>query len=220
MVEIDIVTEQENDDLLRLFSHHREHTGEAQRFWAELVGTTEANMAVQDMEGYDEVMQKLLDTLKPEQRLAGLGPEQLMLAISSVSDEMLRGLPDDIVEKFKAARDAIRQRVGRREDDDLLRLSSRHPERALEARRFWGELARMAWRMEARVAVPVQDLEGYDEVMQKLLDGVAPRQRLAGLTPEQILLALSDDVLRGLPTETLEKLLEAVGSALRQRAGR
>jgi hypothetical protein len=90
VVEIDVVAEQEDDDLLRLFSHDKERTREAQQFWAEQVGTKEAGMAVQELEGYDEVMQKLLDSLPPEQRLAGLTPEQRLAGLAP--EQRLAGL--------------------------------------------------------------------------------------------------------------------------------
>jgi hypothetical protein len=92
VVEIDVVGPAEGDDLLHSLGNGRPVTPEALWFWAELVGSKEAGMSMQDMEGYDEVVekflatlspyqqvvQKFLATLPPEQRLAGLAPEQVL----------------------------------------------------------------------------------------------------------------------------------------------
>ena len=93
---------------------------EARRFWAQLVGMKEANMAVQELEGYDEVIQKLLDTLTPEQRLAGIPPEQRLAGIPpeqrllALPDETLRALPEDYLATLpEPVRAAIRQRLQR-----------------------------------------------------------------------------------------------------------
>jgi hypothetical protein len=82
VVEIDVVAEQEEDDVLRLFGHGNVQTIEARRFLAEQVGSKEAEMAIHELEGYDEVVQKLLEGLSPEQRLAGLAPEQVVTAFA------------------------------------------------------------------------------------------------------------------------------------------
>jgi hypothetical protein len=124
-----VVAEQEDDDLLRLFSHEKEHSREARLFWAEQVGTKEAGMSVQDLEGYEEVMQKLLDDLppktrlaglSPEQRLAGLAPEQRLAglapeqAILALPEEILRGFSEEYLRTLsEPTRTAIRKRLGR-----------------------------------------------------------------------------------------------------------
>ena len=58
-------------------------------------------MAVNELEGYDEVMQKMLDTLSPEQRVAGLSPEQVLSAFAPeqvlsafAPEQVLLALPD------------------------------------------------------------------------------------------------------------------------------
>ena len=132
VAEIDIVAEREGDDLLRLFDHGQE------RIWAEPVGTKEAMMAVRDLEGYDEVVQKFVEFLPfekvvrafppekvmqaftpeervagltPEERIAGLAPEDVLLALP---DEILSGLSEDFVARLpEAARSVIRKRLGR-----------------------------------------------------------------------------------------------------------
>ncbi len=75
----------------------------------------------------------------------------------------------------------------------------------------------------------VKDLEGYEEIVKKFvgrltleqrLAGLTPEQRLAGLTLEQQVLALSDEVLRGLPDDYLRALPAEVREAIRRRMGR
>lgn len=120
VAEIDIVAEREDDDLLRLFGHGQERTLEARRFWAEQVGTKEAMMAVRDLEEYDEVVQKFVELLPPEkvmraftpeERIAGLAPEDVLLALP---DEILSGLSEDFVARLpEATRSVIRKRLGR-----------------------------------------------------------------------------------------------------------
>ena len=111
-----------------------------------------------------------------------------------------------------------------------------------EARRW---LAEQMLSKETDMAM--QELEGYDEVVMKLvtslpveqrlaglsleqrlaglppeqrLAGLAPEQRPAGLSPEQKVLALPDDVIRALAPEYLATLSEATRSAIRGRIGR
>jgi hypothetical protein len=99
VVEIDVVGPAEGDDLLYSLGHGALSTPEARWFWLELVGSKEAAMSMQDLEGYDELMQKLLDTLPPEQvlshygpdqRLAGLAPEQRLAGLAP--EQRLAGL--------------------------------------------------------------------------------------------------------------------------------
>jgi len=138
VAEIDTVVDREDDDLLRLFSHAQERTLEARRFWAEQVGTKEAMMAVEEMEDYDVVIQKLVELLPPEKRLAGLAPEQRLAGLApeqrlaglapeqrlaglapeqfllTMPDEVLRALSADFIEHLpEPVRSAIRDRLGR-----------------------------------------------------------------------------------------------------------
>jgi len=102
IVELDVVGPAENDDLLHSFGHGIVHSPEARWFWMELVGSKEAAMNMQDMEGYKELMDKMLDTLPaeqvlahyaPEQRLAGLPPEQRLAGLPP--EQRLAGLDRD-----------------------------------------------------------------------------------------------------------------------------
>jgi len=82
VVELDVVGPAEGDDLLHSFGHGALRSLEARWFWMELVGSKEAAMNMQDMEGYKELMDKMLDTLPAEQRLAGLPAEQRLAGLS------------------------------------------------------------------------------------------------------------------------------------------
>jgi hypothetical protein len=138
VAEIDVVADEEDDDMVRLFGHERGHTLEARRFWAEQVGTKEAMMAVQDLEDYDEVVRRFLELLPPEKRMEGLAPEQVVRAFApeevvrafapeevvralgpdqllrAMPDEMLRALSDDFIEKLpEPTRTAVHKRLGR-----------------------------------------------------------------------------------------------------------
>jgi hypothetical protein len=90
VVEIDVVGPAEGDDLLYSLGHGERVTPETLRFWMELMGSQEAGMSMQDMEGYDELMQKLLASMPPEQRLAGLAPEQRLAGLAP--EQRLAGL--------------------------------------------------------------------------------------------------------------------------------
>ncbi len=92
----------------------------------------------------------------------------------------------------------------------------------------------------------VQDLEDYDEVVEKFLRlippekrmaglapeermaglapeervaGLAPEERVAGLAPEELLLTLPNDVLRALSEDFIAHLPEPTRSAIRKRRG-
>jgi len=90
VVEIDVVGPAESDELLYSLGHGKLATAAARWFWMELVGSKEAAMSNQDMEGYDELLQKLLEKLPPEQRLAGLPPEQRLAGLAP--EQRLAGL--------------------------------------------------------------------------------------------------------------------------------
>lgn len=129
VAEIDMVAEAEDDDLLRLFGHRDACTVEARRWFSQKAGSKESAMAMHELEGYDEVIRKILANLPPEQvlaayapeeRVAGLAPEQRVAGLSAeqrlllLPDEMLRALPDSLLETLSAAtRAAILARTGR-----------------------------------------------------------------------------------------------------------
>ena len=101
------------------------------------------------------------------------------------------------------------------EDDDLLRPFGHNMAHTQEAKRWF--LEQNGSTVEG---VKTSDLEGYDEMVQKLLDGLSPEQRLAGLAPEQALLALPDETLRTFPDNYLATLSEPTRAAIRARIGR
>lgn len=127
VVEIDVVGPAEGDDLLYSLGHGKPATASARRFWMELVGSKEAPMSIQDMEGYDELMQKMLDALPPEQvlshyapeqRLAGLPPEQRLAGLDhdhqalALPNDVLRHLPEEYLQTLGADVQAeIRRRI-------------------------------------------------------------------------------------------------------------
>ena len=121
VVELDVVAEVEGDDLLSFFGHGEPHTAEAQRWLYEQLGSENVSMALSQVEGYEELLKKLLvalppeavtnvytadqverilSTLPPEKRLAGLPPEKRLAglppeqAVLALPDEILRALPE------------------------------------------------------------------------------------------------------------------------------
>ena len=129
VVEIDVVAKAEEDDLLHSLGNGKLVTPEARWFWMELVGSKEAGMSMQDLEGYDELMAKLLDALPPEQilshyaaeqRLAGLPPEQRLAGLDrdhqalALPIEVLRLLPESYLRSLSPEVEGeIRRRLGR-----------------------------------------------------------------------------------------------------------
>ena len=107
---IDEVCEAEQDDYLRLFSRHRNQSYEAMR-WLNarfLTRTTMENL--RELEGYDDLVERLLSTLppeevlrhyNPEQRLAGLQPEEVLRHYKP--EELLRHLLRDLAPAERAA---------------------------------------------------------------------------------------------------------------------
>jgi hypothetical protein len=102
VVELDVAGPAEGDDLLHSFGHGTLRSPEARWFWMELVGSKEAVTNMQDMEGYKELMDQMLDTLPaeqvlshfpPEQRLAGIPPEQVLSHFAP--EQRLAGLDRD-----------------------------------------------------------------------------------------------------------------------------
>jgi len=83
------------------------------------------------------------------------------------------------------------------EGDDLLYSLGHGKLRTPEARWFWMELVG-----SKEMAMSMQEMEGYDELLRKLLETLPPEQRLAGLQPEQRLAGLQPEQrLAGLQPE-------------------
>jgi hypothetical protein len=90
------------------------------------------------------------------------------------------------------------------EKDDLLGLFS--------GRKWTGKQITWWWqhRTGSMGEMNMQDMPGTDEIIQQMLDS---------LPPEQQVLALSNEVLRGLPKEYLSSLSVDVQEAIRRRIG-
>jgi hypothetical protein len=125
----------------------------------------------------------------------------------------------------------ITDEVTEAERDEYLRLFSHRPAEPGEATRWLQQ-----WMRETKMKQPdIEELPGYEEMFQKLVEamplekrlaGLAPEQRLAGLapeqvlgafTPEQLILALPLDVLRVLPEGYLRSLPIEVQEKIRKR---
>jgi hypothetical protein len=112
---------------------------------------------------------------------------------------------------------AFTNEIAETEDDDYLRVFSDHALHTAETT-FWLE----HWMMEKETMLDPKQVkpEGYDEMMQKLLDRLAPEERLRGLDDEQTLLALPASVLRHLSEDYLRSLSPAVQQVVRERIAR
>ena len=88
------VAEAEDDDFLRIFSDQTLRTDEAHQ-WLETWFTEKDAMLDPKTkpEGYDELMQKLLGRLSPEERLRGLSNDEILRRIPP--EERLHGLPPE-----------------------------------------------------------------------------------------------------------------------------
>lgn len=116
------VAEAEDDDFLRIFSDHTLRTPEAWQ-WLEIWFKEQDAMLDPKMkpEGYDELMQKLIERVSPEVRLRGLPPEERLRGLSheqvvlAMPDEILRNLSEDYIQSLPAhVQRAIRDRMGHR----------------------------------------------------------------------------------------------------------
>ena len=110
------------------------------------------------------------------------------------------------------------------EGDDLLSFFGHGKPHTEEAQRWVSEQVG-----SEKVKMALSQMEGFDEVMKKVLDmvppdqrvaGLSPDQRVAGLSPEQVLPALPDEILRGLSDEYIAKLPEPTRTAVRTRLAR
>jgi hypothetical protein len=86
----------------------------------EFVGSQEARMSMQDMEGFDEALDKFLSTLTPEQRVAGLPPEEVLAGFDrdhqalALPLEVLRLLPESYLRSLSPDVEAeLRRRLAR-----------------------------------------------------------------------------------------------------------
>lgn len=120
VLELGAVAETEGDGVLQSLGEGRLDSLEARRFWTEIVGSQEAGMSMQDLEGFDELTDKLLTKLPPERRLAGLAPEQRLAGLDrdhealALSVELLRVLPESYIRSLPLdVQEEIAKRLGR-----------------------------------------------------------------------------------------------------------
>ena len=122
------------------------------------------------------------------------------------AEQRLAGLQgnDEVIQRFLAGLPAEQRLAGLQGNDEVIQ-------------RFLAGLP-----AEQRLA----GLQGNDEVIQRFLAELPTEQRLAGLPPEQVvqavgtehlLLAMSDDVLRALSDDFVEKLPEPTRGLIRAR---
>lgn len=126
LVEVERVAEQDRDDLVALFGRRRPLSPAATGWWHQHMPEKETAMDPTQLDDYDDVLASLIASLDPamqhsvaeklieklplEQRLAGLAPEETLLALP---DSVLRGLPASYVDSLPARiRDAVRARIG------------------------------------------------------------------------------------------------------------
>ena len=130
VVELDVVSESERDDYLRVFSHHPIQTEEVVEWLREHTDIPEdAVLPPEEVAKNEPLLRKIAQSLplrvrleglkpeerlvglKPEERLAGLAPEHTVLALP---DAMLARLPESFLATLPAdVQDAIRARLAR-----------------------------------------------------------------------------------------------------------
>lgn len=66
----------------------------------------------------------------------------------------------------------------------------------------------------------MQDMDGYDEVVHRFLELIPPAERVAGLSPEQVLLTLPDSARGALTDAYLATLSEPARAEIHRRIGR
>jgi hypothetical protein len=106
------------------------------------------------------------------------------------------------------------EEVTQAEQDELLGLFSRRRWTPRQVAWFWKHHA------GALEGVNVQEVEGYDQIISEMLASIPVEKRMEGLAPEQQLLALSNEVLRGLREDYVNSLPADVAAAIRARLGR
>lgn len=115
LVVTDEVTEAERDEFLRLFSHRKSEQSDATRWLRQWMRDTRMKQQdIEELPGYEEMFQKLVEAMPLEKRLAGLAPEQLILALPV---DALRALPEEYLRSLSPqAQEQIRQRLTSKAD--------------------------------------------------------------------------------------------------------
>jgi len=74
------------------------------------------------------------------------------------------------------------------------------------------------WMRETKMRLQdIEELPGFVELFKKALNAVSIEERLVGLTPQQLILALPRETLRALPKEHLDTLSDEVQEQIRER---
>ena len=125
--------------------------------------------------------------------------------------------------------------VAEREDDDVLRAFAGRSVRTLAGQRWMRQHQTIRSDTMSTQATP--DLEGYEEFVAFMLDGLtpeermmglkpeqrlaglAPQERLAGIAPEHLVLGLPAEALRALSDEYIATLPDHVQAEIRARRG-
>lgn len=124
----DEVSEAERDEYLRLFSHRQARQGEATRWLQQWMRDTKMKQPdIEELPGYEEMFQKLVEAMPIEKRLAGLAPEEVLGAfapeqrlaglalpqvILALPLEVLRVLPEDYIRSLPPeVQEQVRKRL-------------------------------------------------------------------------------------------------------------
>ena len=101
VVELDVVGAAEDDDLVGSLGSGAPSSPQAREVWRELLSSKDLRRRMQEMEGYDELLQRFLSTFTPEQLLADVPPEQRFAGLDrdqqalALPAEVLRFLPEE-----------------------------------------------------------------------------------------------------------------------------
>jgi hypothetical protein len=82
LVITDEIAPAERDDFLAIFSHHRATDPAAVRWFQQWFAEGTMTHNIQQLEDYKEVLQKLMESLSPAERLAGLAPEERLAGLA------------------------------------------------------------------------------------------------------------------------------------------
>ncbi len=106
VIDLAAVAEREDDDLLRIFAGLPLRDSETKQWLSEHQGTrgdTMSTHATPDLFGYDELIRTSLLNYTPEQRLAGLAPEQIAATLAARPEaEQVLALPDHLLRLLPA----------------------------------------------------------------------------------------------------------------------
>ncbi|WP_437650644.1 hypothetical protein [Sorangium sp. So ce362] len=182
VVEIDAAAEAEDDDLLRLFGHGEARTVEARRWLSQQLGAEEIAMEMHDLEGFDEVVRKLVAALPPERVLSAYAPEQRMAGLPP--EQRMAGLPPE------------------------QRMAGLPPEQRMAGLPPEQRMAGLPPEQRMAGLPPEQRMAGLPP--EQRMAGLPPEQVLLAL-PDEVLQALSDSYLDTLSEETRAAIRARIG---------